>query len=94
MAFFVIRARHGVHGDRNCTQVNAFIVSAADETAARAAVLAMAPDGESRPKADWECLALSADPGTATNLLIVGTVIRPGPAWLTHDQAWEKRPGQ
>lgn len=77
MALYLIRATKP--NQKNATGVNAFIVDAADATAARAAARAAAPNGGSKPKASWEAVAL-ADVAAAGPLVIEGNVVLPAAA--------------
>ena len=72
MALFLIRA---TRPEQRNSSVNAFIVDAADATAARAAALAAAPHGEAQPKPGWEAVALTS---AITPLLVCGVAVVPG----------------
>ena len=74
MSLFLVRATPNRHEQKNSSQVNAYIVDAADEAAARAAALAASPTAECRPKASWQALPLA---GITTPIVVQGTAFIP-----------------
>lgn len=74
MALYLVRATPGAGHQRNSSQVNGYIVDAADEASARAAATAAAPNGESKPKATWQAVLLSS---LTPPLRIVGRIVSP-----------------
>ena len=57
MALYLVRATK--LEQRNATGVNAYIVVAADAAAARVAAAAASPNGNAKPKASWEAVAIT-----------------------------------
>lgn len=87
MATFLLRRDPARPEDRNSNAFDAALVTGVDETAARAAAAAAAPNGETRVPDTWLATQLTADdlPAVLAPVTwLVGTVVAPG----------EPRPGQ
>lgn len=73
MALFLLYADRD--GDRNASGMNAVLVDAADEAAARTAAAAAAPTGETKVRPTWAAVSLAATatmPGGRTVIWIEG----------------------